>query len=1427
MNKSFLSLLLLVSISTFLQGQFVVLDQQFKEYTIQSINSSELVDNIKSNRDFVFKTNIIGYDLQLINSNIISEDYVLRVSSKGGIREVKSNRAIPMQGSTNKGGAVSLTFNHDFVYGFIQDGDETFYIEPLRYYEKGKANDLYVVYNTKDVKESAPKTCGVTAAMEREADLNRPTEAQGGSRSVGLCFEIDYAIASDFLMFSSYGSVFATEDHAIGVTNDVQTNYDNEFADEISFFIVEQFVSDCSTCDPWTSSTNAGTLLNSFTNWGPTGFSSIHDVASLWTDRNFNGSTIGVAWLNAICTNLRYNTLQDFNNNADLKRVLTSHELGHNFAATHDGSGTPCIMAPAVQFTNCWSANSISQIEGHYLSRSCLSSCSSSSAPVADFSFTYTDQCVPGVVNFTDNSIGIVTAWSWEFPGGNPSSSNAQNPTVTYDAGGVYDATLTVFNGSLSNSLTQTGAIEILEYPTSEFDFTVNGRTVTFDNLSQNGDFYNWDFDDTNTSVDFEPIHTYVDDGVYYPSLTVSNACGSEFYTFEVVIATPPTADFTANPVSGCDPLVVNFTSTSSNNTLDYLWEFQGGSPATSGDQNPIVLFEDPGTFDVKLTVSNPQGNDSKEVVNFITVNANPEADFVFATNGTTVTFTNTSTGAQTYIWEFGDGNTSTETNPIHDYGTGGAFDVKLKAFSTTCPENETTKTINISLQPQALVSTVGATTGCTDFVVEFLDESTNTPTGWVWTFEGGTPATSTDQNPVVDYTTIGSFDVTLVATNNLGSDTIVLDDYINVSTTPTAAFGFSKTESVVNFMNQSSGATSYNWDFGDGNSSADANPTHDYGVEGTWTVVLESVNDCGSFTQTQSITTVLQPVAGFNFDNTAICPNGSVQFMDNSQNTVDSWAWTFAGGNPATSADQNPLVTYATSGTYDVSLEVTNSEGSNSMVMTGAITVLALPSADVTMTTVGNVITYTYNGNPSDNIEWTLPDGSLSSDPVVTYTALENGSFTATINVSNQCGEDTEELVTDINVYPSANINFLNGVSGCADFTSDFAAPAFVDAMYSWTFEGGSPATSTDQNPQVTYSERGQYDVSLTITNPFGTDTEIMSDAITINDLPTSVFMPTYDGAFLTLANQSEYATTYLWDFGDGNTSMDMEPTHQYQNDGTYTITLTATNECGSVESMVDLEVVVLVPSINVDVSNTSGCVPFEVTFTDMSGNNPTGFEWIFEGGVPATSTEQNPTVIYNEAGTYDVMVTMTNAAGNSSLTLEDHITVNDVPTPNFDFTTLDTEVTFNNLSSDNADSYAWDFGDGNVSDEENPVHTYANSGDYEVTLTVTNECGDVTFSSTVSVMVSSIDDLDYLTSFNLFPNPFTNQININADFSKLVSGSIEIYSNLGEKIISEEFLNLNSIKKTMSLEHLSSGVYLVKLTSVEGSVMRKVIKH
>ena len=153
-----------------------------------------------------------------------------------------------------------------------------------------------------------------------------------------------------------------------GVLNNVQTNYDNDFADEIQFLLVEQWVSNCPTCDPWTTSTDAGTLLNSFRAWGPSGFSSVHDVASVWTRRDFNGGTIGIAWKPGVCTGSRYNALQDFSSNAQLKRCLVSHEIGHNFDASHNSD----IMAPSVSTSNTWSSTSVSEIQSYYLNISCL-----------------------------------------------------------------------------------------------------------------------------------------------------------------------------------------------------------------------------------------------------------------------------------------------------------------------------------------------------------------------------------------------------------------------------------------------------------------------------------------------------------------------------------------------------------------------------------------------------------------------------------------------------------------------------------------------------------------------------------------------------------------------------------------------------------------------------------------------------------------------------------------------------------------------------------------------------------------------------------------------------------------------------------------------------------------------------------------------
>jgi hypothetical protein len=192
------------------------------------------------------------------------------------------------------------------------------------------------------------------------------------------CKTVQIALADDHLMFNKYGSVGDVEDHNTAVINDVLTNYDFEFNDDLQFTIMTIFVATTAGNDPFTTSNDPGDLLDSFDSWASppsNGFGVTHDVASLWSARNFTGNTIGLAWLDAVCTGFKYNVLEDFTSDANLLRVLQAHEMGHNFGADHDAAGAPFIMAPSVGNVNQWSAQSITDINNYIASVNCLASC--------------------------------------------------------------------------------------------------------------------------------------------------------------------------------------------------------------------------------------------------------------------------------------------------------------------------------------------------------------------------------------------------------------------------------------------------------------------------------------------------------------------------------------------------------------------------------------------------------------------------------------------------------------------------------------------------------------------------------------------------------------------------------------------------------------------------------------------------------------------------------------------------------------------------------------------------------------------------------------------------------------------------------------------------------------------------------------------
>ncbi len=752
----------------------------FKDYELIDLNIDALVAKARSG-DYANMVLDLGngskYNLELESSNLISPNYsTIEQLSDGTQKVTYGTKIIALKGKVKniENSTVALTLNDGFVYALIRIGQNDYFVEPLKTLVEGETSDQFIFYNSKDVIPSNEKTCAAyEVSKRRNTDIDH--EPVDGSRSMMACYLLEYNYASDFSMFQAYGSTAAVANFVVGVMNNVQTNYDTEFTNQVQFQLGQHFSSTCSTCDPWSSSTDSGVFLGSFTDWGPGGFSAVHDLAGIWTNRDFDGSTIGVAWLNGLCNSLRYHALQRWQTtNAQTMRCMVSHEIGHNFGCNpassgdaHDVSGT-WIMSPSVSTSNNWSAVSTTTVNAAILNANCLSSCGGGGgAPVASFSYNILGQCIPAQVQYSDQSTNA-TSRTWSFPGGTPSTSTQANPLVTYSTVGTFNATLTATNNLGSNSTTINGVITTLPSVVSNFTQTITGRTVNFTFTGTSGADREWNFGDGNNSFEANPQHTYADDGVYTVTCTASNICSNSTKTVVITIATAPTAGFSANVQNGCQPLTVTFINQSSSNSISYLWTFPGGSPATSTQANPTVNYVAAGNFAVTLRVTNTVGTNTLAQPNFINVDPLAVANFTSTQTGPTVQFTNMSQYSTSQSWSFGDGATSIGINPSHTYTQNGTFPVTLTA-NNGCGANNFTSSVTIAQPPVASFTSNAQAINCTPSTIQFNSTSTFTPISYAWEFEGGTPSTSTLPNPSISYANTGTFDVRLVVTNAFG----------------------------------------------------------------------------------------------------------------------------------------------------------------------------------------------------------------------------------------------------------------------------------------------------------------------------------------------------------------------------------------------------------------------------------------------------------------------------------------------------------------------------------------------------------------------------------------------------------------------------------------------------------------------------------
>lgn len=347
------------------------------------------------------------------SSALIAENYQTVVMDHGAARvDRQKPAAYPF---LNKPGAetMAVTVANDLLYGTFEANGQTYYVEPVWYFDPAQPHNLFVVYDASDVKQSLGDFCGAMEVKHEKETL----EDRGGQVNQ-LCGPplLELAIANDYQMVTKFGSVTNVINHNIATMNAVQSNWDDDFYVPVPITITGQFVPASAGADPFPNSNSRDVLFNAFLNWaagggfGPTVF---YDLAHWRSPRVIynpsNQQILGAAGSNELCKVGRYAIFSEVSQlPACGLRTVTSHEMGHSFSATHTAVGSGDIMAGAYGgCTNIWAAVSVAQINAGIAAGTCM----------------FTPSCpIPAGIAQPENLMTICTDVEecYTYPGTNP-----------------------------------------------------------------------------------------------------------------------------------------------------------------------------------------------------------------------------------------------------------------------------------------------------------------------------------------------------------------------------------------------------------------------------------------------------------------------------------------------------------------------------------------------------------------------------------------------------------------------------------------------------------------------------------------------------------------------------------------------------------------------------------------------------------------------------------------------------------------------------------------------------------------------------------------------------------------------------------------------------------------------------------------------
>ena len=514
-----------------------------------------------------------------------------------------------------------------------------------------------------------------------------------------------------------------------------------------------------------------------------------------------------------------------------------------------------------------------------------------------------------------------------------------------------------------------------------------------------------YDFGDGDSSSLFNPQHIFTEAGIYDINITVKNlenGCPSTFtFPAAVTIVENPLAPINISPSTGaCSPFTVDF-STIETAGNSYFWDWGDGT-AVSTEVNPSHTFYAPTNidtfFNIKLIVTN-LATSCKTVTDTI-INVYGQADANFSINTPTVcnapATVSLTVNTQDAIlnWDFAGGtNSGTTENPILTFTQTGTYLISLTTTNAANCNYTYTDTLFILPEPTANFNIDGANEGCQAFTVAF-DNTSIGGTQWFWDFGNGD--TSNVQNPIYTYEEVGTYTVTLIASNN-GScpDTIFFENLVTVHLSPTAAATHDIAEGcealAVQFTDLSLNADSVVWHFGDNNTSSEFNPIHIYENDGLYTVIQVAYTNSAGFicTDTLVLTDAIEVYPTPSIDpmtnKYVICEGEQIQWFANQFDATD-FLWNF--GNGDTSTLENPMITYHEAGVYTVQLNVSyNNLCFAEAILTNVIEVIAAPTADFTFEsdTIPDFygIVKFFDNSSSDVVKWYWDFGDGQTDTI------------------------------------------------------------------------------------------------------------------------------------------------------------------------------------------------------------------------------------------------------------------------------------------------------------------------------------------------------------------------------------------------------------------------------------------------------------